>query len=93
MRKRHIVALVLVTLFVLVGVGMTLASPGSSYEISWWTVDDGGGTSSGSNYALSGTIGQPDAGALSGGDYTVMGGFWVQRFEASYRIYLPVVLR
>jgi hypothetical protein len=93
MRKRHIVILVLVTMFVLGGVGMTLASPGSSYEISWWTVDDGGGTSSGSDYVLSGTIGQPDAGALSGGDYTVMGGFWVQMFEESHSVYLPVVLR
>jgi hypothetical protein len=39
-------------------------------------VDGGGGISSGGDYAISGTIGQPDAGTLSGGDYTLQGGFW-----------------
>jgi len=32
------------------------------YEISWYTIDGGGGTSSGGPYKLTGTIGQPDAG-------------------------------
>jgi hypothetical protein len=38
---------------------------------------DGGGTSTGGIYQVSGTIGQPDAsGAMSGGGYSVTGGFW-----------------
>ena len=28
---------------------------------------------------LSGTIGQPDAGTMSGGDYKLVGGFWSGR--------------
>jgi hypothetical protein len=50
-----------------------------TYEIPWWTVD-GGGTSgaSGGTYTLAGTAGQPDAGGpLSGGEYSLDGGFWV----------------
>ena len=47
-----------------------------SYAISSFTIGGGGGTSSGDNYALSGTIGQPDAGALEGGSYKLVGGFW-----------------
>lgn len=47
-----------------------------NYSIEWFTVDGGGGTSSGGNYTLSGTMGQPDAGTLSGGSYTLEGGFW-----------------
>ncbi len=47
-----------------------------SYSIDWFTVDDGGGTSSGGKYTLTGTIGQPDAGTLSGGSYMLEGGFW-----------------
>jgi hypothetical protein len=39
-------------------------------------MDGGGGTSVGGNYQLSGTIGQHDAGALTGGDYVLQGGFW-----------------
>jgi hypothetical protein len=49
---------------------------GPGYDISWHTTDGGGGTSTGSDYALSGTIGQPDAGVMSGGDYELAGGFW-----------------
>ena len=48
----------------------------AQYAIDWYTIDGGGGTSSGGNYTLSGTIGQPDAGTLSGGTYTLQGGFW-----------------
>lgn len=45
--------------------------------INWFTVDGGGGTSGGGDYVVSGTIGQPDAGAtMSGGGFSVSGGFW-----------------
>jgi hypothetical protein len=44
--------------------------------IDWFTIDGGGGTSSGGNYVVSGTIGQHDAGTMSGGSYTLDGGFW-----------------
>jgi hypothetical protein len=52
-------------------------SQAQSYSIDWYKVAGGGGTSTNEQYALSGTVGQPDAsGALSGGGYTVVGGFW-----------------
>ena len=47
-----------------------------SYSIDWYTIDGGGGTSTGGVYTVSGTIGQPDAGHMSGGNYTIDGGFW-----------------
>ncbi len=47
-----------------------------SYEIVWSTIDGGGGQSSGGQYVLTGTIGQPDAAYSSGGDYELLGGFW-----------------
>ncbi len=53
-----------------------LWASGQSYSIDWWTVDGGGGTSTGGVYAVSGTIGQPDAGTMSGGNFTLHGGFW-----------------
>jgi len=49
---------------------------GQSYAIDWFTIDGGGGTSTGGVYSVSGTIGQPDAGAMSGGNFTLEGGFW-----------------
>ena len=46
------------------------------YRIDWYTIDGGGGTSSGGPYQLTGTIGQPDAGYHNGGTYELLGGFW-----------------
>ena len=48
----------------------------AQFKLDWFTVDGGGGASSGGSYSLTGTIGQPDAGALSGGGHAVQGGFW-----------------
>jgi hypothetical protein len=48
----------------------------AQYSIDWSTIDGGGGTSTGGVYSVGGTIGQPDAGAMSGGNYTLQGGFW-----------------
>jgi len=58
---------------------MPAAAPGQSggnFNLSWSTIDAGGGTSSGGQFQLSGTIGQPDAGLLAGGNFKLEGGFW-----------------
>src|SRR3954454_12630705 len=47
-----------------------------NFAIDWFTIDGGGGTSTGGGYTVSGTIGQPDAGTMSGGTYSLDGGFW-----------------
>lgn len=47
------------------------------YSINWYKVAGGGGTSTNSQFCLSGTMGQPDASAgMSGGAYSLTGGFW-----------------
>ncbi|HEX2837614.1 MAG TPA: hypothetical protein VHN77_05760 [Phycisphaerales bacterium] len=46
-------------------------------SVPWYTIDCGGGTSTGGTFSLSGTIGQPDAGAMSGGTFQLNGGYWV----------------
>src|ERR1039458_3388344 len=54
-----------------------LRALGQSYSIDWYKIAGGGGTSTGATYQVTGTIGQPDAsGAMSGGNYSVTGGFW-----------------
>jgi hypothetical protein len=47
-----------------------------NFSIDWFTIDGGGGTSTGGVYSVSGAIGQPDAGTMSGGSYSLAGGFW-----------------
>ncbi len=49
----------------------------AAYDLSWQTVDGGGSQSTSSPYTLTGAVGQPDAGAMSGGNYALHGGFWV----------------
>jgi hypothetical protein len=54
-----------------------LAQTGGIFDLTWSTIDGGGGAaSSGGGFSLGGTIGQPDAGVMAGGDYTLAGGFW-----------------
>ena len=49
------------------------------FDLSWHTVDGGGMTfSSGGGFELSGTIGQPDAGVLTGSGFGLTGGFWFE---------------
>jgi hypothetical protein len=66
----------------------------ATYDLPWWTVDGGGvSASAGGGYILSGTVGQPDAGARqSGGAYTLAGGFWFSRTASARRIYLPIAM-
>jgi hypothetical protein len=74
--------------------GLVEAAPTQpqAYQLEWWTVDGGGGSASGGSYSLSGTSGQPEAGALSGGGYALTGGFWYQASSGS-TIYAPLVVR
>jgi len=46
------------------------------FTIDWSTIDGGGSTSTGGVYSVSGTIGQPDAGTMSGGNFALQCGFW-----------------
>jgi len=71
---------------------LAFSARAQSYSIDWFTIDGGGGTSTNGNFFLSGTIGQPDAGTLTGGGYTVQGGFW-GGLAASSSLYLPLVQR
>jgi hypothetical protein len=70
-----------ILLAALVGIfaaGISRESQAQTYSIDWYTIDGGGGTSTNGQYSLSGTIGQPDAGApMTNAQYSVTGGFWV----------------
>ncbi|MHC4618821.1 MAG: hypothetical protein ACYTEQ_13840 [Planctomycetota bacterium] len=66
---RSAIGIILLTMFV-------ASTATGEYELSWYTIDGGGGTSTGGPYALVGTIGQPDAAYSAGGRYELLGGFW-----------------
>lgn len=49
-----------------------------TFSIDWHTLGGGGGTSTGGVFAVSGTVGQPDASGqpMTNGTFTLTGGFW-----------------
>lgn len=85
--SRAVIAVVLALML------MSVASAqGVGYGLWWFTMDGGGGQSTGGAYIVSGTIGQPDTGSASGSVYSLVGGFWPGA-GPDYPIYLPVIVR
>jgi hypothetical protein len=65
----------LICMLLLGGCWLALSASGQ-FSIDWFTIDGGGATSTSGVYSISGTIGQPDAGgAITGGNYSLTGGF------------------
>jgi hypothetical protein len=75
-RGRGTLSWVSASLWLLVAFFLSSAPARAQFSIDWFTIDGGGGTSTGGVYAVSGTIGQPDAGTLAGGNFSIVGGFW-----------------
>lgn len=93
MRNKKILLLGILTALLALTVVATAAGPlADSFSIPWWTVDGGGGSSQGGAYTLKGTVGQADAGTISGGNFSLTGGYWSITMVV-FRIYLPVTQR
>ncbi|XSG77105.1 CAP domain-containing protein [Herpetosiphon llansteffanensis] len=75
----------------LLGYSSLRAAP-SNYDLRWFSIDAGGGSAQGGAYALSGSIGQPDAGQLNGGVYTLNGGFISPASTVLPGVWLPLTL-
>jgi hypothetical protein len=100
MRRTTRILLVTLLLCLVAGSAPRLAtaapalSSGGPYQLDWWTVDAGGGTSTGGSYSLTGTLGQPDAGQQACGIYELAGGFWASPGWAGFcRLSLPLIFR
>lgn len=52
------------------------AAQAQNFSIDWFTVAGGGMKSRADKYVLNGTVGQAAAGAMTKGNYSVVGGFW-----------------
>lgn len=61
----------------LLGLATRAVTSPPAFEMSRSTIDGGGVMrSTGEEFELSGSIGQPDAGVMTGDDYELTGGFW-----------------
>ena len=69
--------LLLLVVAVLLTLATLVSAAPNAFSLDWWSVDSGGGASQGGDFTLHGPIGQPDAGPrLTGGDFSLQGGFW-----------------
>ena len=72
------------------------AAPHATYELVQSYTGPGGGGSAGI-YDLASSIGQPAAGEVSAGRYTLGSGFWGGGVSVpvanSYKVYLPLTLK
>lgn len=62
--------------------------------IPWQTVDSGGGQCAAGVFTLHGSIGQADAGVMSGGPFALVGGFWRTSAPVAgtnQRLYMPLI--
>ena len=92
--KKTLPAILVVTGLLLLSASIVLAQSGNGYDLTWWTVDSGGGTATGGGYTLSGTVGQPEPGpVLTGGGFKLTSGFWPGGLEAFGELFLPLVLQ
>ena len=82
-RRLPLLAVIAMMTAITASTAIAVLSGASDPEIIWQTINGGGGTSSGGDYALSGTIGQSDAGTMSGAAFTLTGGFWTGAANAS----------
>jgi hypothetical protein len=93
MKKATIFLMLVLLLFLVVAFAFQ-----QGYEINWWSVDGGAGTSTGDGFSVSGIIGQPDAGpAMSSDTYTVTGGYWHAGLDpvihGDQLVFLPLLMR
>ena len=91
MPKKLLILLAL--LMCLVAGPAILAAPDGGLSITWWTVDGGGGRSTGGPYMLTGTAGQPDGFVYNGGSYLLSSGFWTPGLSGNHEIFLPVIVK
>jgi hypothetical protein len=68
---------VMLALAMMLAAGACGTAAAQTLTLTRWTIDGGGATfSTGGVFELGGTIGQPDAGAMAGGPFELVGGFW-----------------
>ena len=90
------------TLYLLIGIGLLIVASlvfaqAGDISVPWHRIAGGGGTSrDGAQFALSGTIGQPEAGVLmEGSTFKLSGGYWggAAAEATTTELYLPMLLQ
>ncbi len=91
-----LIALVIVVVGFVVMTSTAQAAPQATYTLVQSYIGPSGGGSAGI-YAVSSSIGQPGAGEVSAGNYTLGGGFWgggiIVPVQSNFGVFLPLMLK
>lgn len=87
-RRSAIIVVMLIATLIVSGAAAVFAQS-SGYTIEWFSTNSGG-QAAGGVYSWGGISGQPEAGVLSSGAYTLSGGFWQ---KTDFKFHLPIVLQ
>lgn len=93
MRHPKILLIITIIFALTLASGQVLAA--GNYDIGWFSLGGGVQTSVGDTYSMSGISGQGQAGELTGGSYTLSGGYYVLPLiveDGGAIVYLPVIM-
>lgn len=102
--KKQIAIISLLIMILLFPLSTTTAQTGGDFDLSWSTIESGGVSVSAIDidsgreprFILAGVIGQADAGLLTGGAFSLSGGFLVNDASNGNSIiylYLPIIMK
>lgn len=95
--KRAMTLIALLCLFI--AATLVQAQGGGDYELTWTSIDAGGGAMTGGGYNITSSIGQPEPGPTqNGGGYSLNGGVVDAGTSGGttpggQRVYAPLILR
>jgi hypothetical protein len=93
MRKRLLVAIIVVLLGGLLLAQIVLAMSSTNYKLDWYTpLTSSGGPATSTNYAGNFSVGQSVIGYATSTGYTAGLGYWYGA-AGQYKIYLPIIMK
>ena len=94
MKKRLLIVCFVVLLAFSAFVSIGAASESNrAITLTHSVIGSGGMGGSASGYTIHSTLGQPVAGSVSGGDFTLTSGFWGQALMEWINTFLPLIFR
>ena len=97
MKKKHL--FILLILLLITGVVLTalrvVRAETRTFTLPWSVIGSGGMGGSAGAYTIHSTLGQPVAGGVAGGNYSLTSGFWTKIIESitEFFSFLPLILR
>jgi hypothetical protein len=86
-----VVAAILFVAAVVAALALEPAAPAQT-DLSWQVIANGGATMSGPSYTLMSTTGQPVAGMATGGDHTLLSGYWYGFQTFIRNLFMPFII-